>query len=81
MENALLMLGGIAVVVWIIVGLDWRARRKDRRARDRAAQPATIRKRADYFDEWTASGNGAGREVAAVTRRAPTNRRAQYAAS
>jgi hypothetical protein len=37
MENALLMLGGIAVVVWIIVGLDWRARRKDRRARDRAA--------------------------------------------
>jgi hypothetical protein len=37
MENALLMLGGIAVVVWIIVGLDWWTRRRDGPARDRAA--------------------------------------------
>ena len=37
MENALLMLGGIAVVVWVIIGLDWWDRRKERQARDRAA--------------------------------------------
>jgi hypothetical protein len=37
MENALLMLFGILIVVWIVVGLDWWGRRKERQARDRAA--------------------------------------------
>ena len=37
MDNALLMLGGIALVVWIVVGLDWWSRRKERQSRDRAA--------------------------------------------
>ena len=37
MENALLMLGGIAVVVAIVVLLDWLGRRKDRESRNRAA--------------------------------------------
>jgi hypothetical protein len=30
-------LGGIISILYIIVGLDWLARRKDRRTRDRAA--------------------------------------------
>ncbi|MBM4194737.1 MAG: hypothetical protein FJ202_10225 [Gemmatimonadetes bacterium] len=29
--------GGIAVVVWIIIGLDWLGQRRERRSRDRAA--------------------------------------------
>jgi hypothetical protein len=37
MDNALLLLGGIAVVVGIITLLDWLGRRKDRQARNRAA--------------------------------------------
>jgi hypothetical protein len=37
MANALLMLWGIALVVGVIVLLDWLARRKDRRSRNRAA--------------------------------------------
>lgn len=37
MDNALLMLGGIAVIVGIVTLLDWLARRKDRHARNRAA--------------------------------------------
>ena len=37
MENALLLLGGIAAVSAIIVLLDWLARRKDRQSRNRAA--------------------------------------------
>jgi hypothetical protein len=37
MENALLMLFGILTVVWIVVGLDWWSRRRERQARDRAA--------------------------------------------
>ena len=37
MDNALLLLVGIAVVAGIIVLLDWFGRRKDRQARDRAA--------------------------------------------
>ncbi len=37
MESALLMLGGIALVVWIVVLLDWFGRRKDRQSRNRAA--------------------------------------------
>jgi hypothetical protein len=31
------LLGGIVSILWIIVGLDWLARRKDKRARDSAA--------------------------------------------
>jgi hypothetical protein len=30
-------LGGITLIVWIVVGLDWLARRKDRDSRNRAA--------------------------------------------
>ena len=37
MDNALLLLGGIALVVGIVTLLDWIARRKDRQSRDRAA--------------------------------------------
>jgi len=37
MDNALLLLGGIAVVAGIITLLDWVGRRKDRQSRDRAA--------------------------------------------
>lgn len=37
MDNALLLLGGIAFVVGIITLLDWLARRKDRQSRNRAA--------------------------------------------
>lgn len=37
MENALLMLGGIALVVGIVTLLDWLGRRKDRQSRNRAA--------------------------------------------
>ncbi len=37
MENALLMLGGIALIVGIITLLDWAGRRKDRQSRNRAA--------------------------------------------
>lgn len=37
MENALLMLWGIALVVGVVVLLDWLGRRKDRKSRDRAA--------------------------------------------
>lgn len=37
MDNALLLLGGIAVVAGIITLLDWLGRRKDRQARNRAA--------------------------------------------
>jgi hypothetical protein len=36
-ENALLMLGGIALIVWIIALLDWWGRRKDRKSHNRAA--------------------------------------------
>jgi hypothetical protein len=36
-ENALLMLAGIALVVWIVVPLDWLGRRKERQSRNRAA--------------------------------------------
>jgi hypothetical protein len=36
-ENALLMLTGIAVVVGVVTLLDWLARRKDRQSRDHAA--------------------------------------------
>lgn len=31
------LLGGIVLIVSIVVGLDWLARRKDRQTRDRAA--------------------------------------------
>jgi hypothetical protein len=37
MEGALLMLWGIALVVGVVVLLDWLGRRKDRKSRDRAA--------------------------------------------
>jgi hypothetical protein len=37
MDNALLLLGGIAVVAGIITLLDWVGRRKDRQSRNRAA--------------------------------------------
>ena len=37
MDNALLLLGGIAVVAGIITLLDWIGRRKDRQSRNRAA--------------------------------------------
>ena len=37
MANAYGMLFGILIVVWIVVGLDWWGRRKDRQSRDRAA--------------------------------------------
>jgi hypothetical protein len=37
MENALLMLAGIAFVVWVVVLLDWFGRRKDRQSRNRVA--------------------------------------------
>ena len=37
MDNALLLLGGIAVVAGIVTLLDWLGRRKDRQARNRAA--------------------------------------------
>jgi hypothetical protein len=37
MDNALLMLWGIALVIGIIVLLDWLGRRKDRKSRNRAA--------------------------------------------
>jgi len=37
MENALLMLWGIALVVGVVVLLDWIGRRRDRRSRNRAA--------------------------------------------
>ena len=37
MENALLMLSGIALVAGIITLLDWLARRKDRQSRNRPA--------------------------------------------
>lgn len=37
MENALLMLWGIALVVGVVVLLDWLGRRKDRQSRNRAA--------------------------------------------
>jgi len=31
------LLGGISLILWIVVGLDWLARRKDRHTRNRAA--------------------------------------------
>ena len=37
MDNALLLLGGIAAVAGIITLLDWVGRRKDRQSRNRAA--------------------------------------------
>jgi hypothetical protein len=37
MENALLMLWGIALVGGVLVLLDWLGRRKDRKSRNRAA--------------------------------------------
>lgn len=37
MEGALLMVGGILLVVSIVVFLDWWGWRKERRSRDRAA--------------------------------------------
>ena len=37
MENALFMLGGIALVAWIIALLDWWGRRRDGASRNRAA--------------------------------------------
>jgi hypothetical protein len=37
MESALLMLWGIALVVGVVVLLDWLGRRKDRQSRNRAA--------------------------------------------
>ena len=37
MDNALLLLGGIALVVGIVTLLDWIARRKDRQSPNRAA--------------------------------------------
>jgi hypothetical protein len=37
MEGALLMLWGIALVVGVVVLLDWLGRRKDRKSRNRAA--------------------------------------------
>ena len=35
--NALWMIWGIALVVGVVVFLDWRTRRKDRQTRNRAA--------------------------------------------
>ena len=37
MENALLLLGGILLAVWVILLLDWMGRRKDRQSRSRPA--------------------------------------------
>lgn len=37
MDNALILLWGIALVVGIVVLLDWLARRKDKKSRNRAA--------------------------------------------
>jgi len=34
---SVVLVGGIASILWIIAGLDWLARRKDKRTRDRAA--------------------------------------------
>jgi hypothetical protein len=34
---SVVLLGGIISILYIILGLDWLARRKDKRARDRAA--------------------------------------------
>lgn len=37
MMFSVVLLGGITLIVWIIVGLDWLARRKDRDSHNRAA--------------------------------------------
>ena len=37
MMFSFVLLGGIALIVWIIIGLDWLARRKDRDSHNRAA--------------------------------------------
>lgn len=37
MMFSVVLLGGITLIVWIIVGLDWLARRKDRTSHNRAA--------------------------------------------
>ena len=37
MDNALILLWGIALVVGIVALLDWLARRKDKKSRNRAA--------------------------------------------
>lgn len=37
MMFSIVFLGGIALILWIIVGLDWLARRKDRDSHNRAA--------------------------------------------
>ena len=37
MDNALLLLGGLAVVAGVITLLDWLGRRKDRQSGNRAA--------------------------------------------
>ena len=37
MTFSIVVLGGITLILWIIVGLDWLARRKDRDSHNRAA--------------------------------------------
>lgn len=37
MMFSIVLLGGISLILWLIVGLDWLGRRKDRHARNRAA--------------------------------------------
>ncbi len=37
MMFSVVLLGGITLIVWIIVGLDWLARRNDRDSHNRAA--------------------------------------------
>jgi hypothetical protein len=37
MTFSIVLLGGIILILWILVALDWLARRKDRQSRDRAA--------------------------------------------
>jgi len=34
---SIVLLGGIILILWVIVALDWLARRRDRQTRNRAA--------------------------------------------
>ena len=53
MENALLMLTGIALVVGVVTLLDWLGRRKDRQSRDHAAWRAFGRTAAVENRRWS----------------------------
>lgn len=34
---SMVLLGGIVLILWLLVGLDWLGRRKERQSRNRAA--------------------------------------------